>query len=375
MKAVALVGGKGTRLRPLTYASTKALLPIVNVPFMDRLVRRLERAGASDLRLALNHRATELEEHFQGRHRQHDVSVTCCVEPAPLGSGGALRFNGDFLDDTFLLVNGDVLTDLDYAEALRFHKEKGGLVTVCIAQVEDPTRFGVIDADDDGRVVCWQEKPSLAEARSNWVNIGIWVMEPSLISHIPDGRFVSLEKDIFPKLLEQGAPFYAFKSGAYWADIGTAESYAQIHWDILRGAVQEPIAGQAHQEGELWIGQDCEVPADASLTGPAVIGEQTRVGRNAAVHGPAVVGAGCEFGRGTSIRGSILWDRVVVGERAVIENSILGNNVRIASGSRIVDTVIADDSSIDVPLLQQARLGPGTVLTPNSVSAAEDDHR
>ncbi len=373
MKAVVLVGGKGTRLRPLTYNSTKALLPIVNVPFLDRLVRRLEDCGVSDILLAVNYRATELEEHLRGRGNQYRAAVVCSAEPKPLGSGGALKFNRDFLNDTFLLLNGDILTDLDYEGVVRFHREKGALVTVNTAQVSDPTRFGVIDTDPQQRVLCWQEKPSVQEARSDWVNVGVWAMEPSILSHIADDRFVSLEKEVFPDLLSAGAPFYAFKSDAYWADIGTPESYAEIHKDILLGRVAEPIPGSRLSGEDVWVADGCDVASVASLSGPVVIGEKTRLGAQAAVRGPSVLGAACNIGPRTSISGSILWDEVALDEGVAVENSILGREVRVSPNVSIVDSVVADHSVIDVPVLRRARIGPGTTLSPDSVSTAGRD--
>ncbi len=367
MKAVVLVGGLGTRLRPLTYTSTKALLPVVNVPFLDRLVSRLESSGVKDILLAVNHRADDLEDHLDGLNKRFGVHVRCGVEPEPRGSGGALKFNEDFLDETFLLLNGDVLTDVDYAAVLRFHKEKGAMVTVNTAQVDDPTRFGVIDADSDSRVLCWQEKPSLEEARSNWVNVGIWAMEPSLLSHIADDRFVSLEKEVFPTLLSGGAPFYAFQSQAYWADIGTPESYAQIHRDVLSGTIQEPISGSANRGDRVWVAEDADVASSASLSGPVVIGSKSRLGDNAAVGGSSVIGDACNIGPRTSVSGSVLWSDVVADEGAVIKNSIIGKGVRIARNVAIVDSVVADNSVIEIPQLRQARIGPGTTLSPASV--------
>lgn len=371
MKAVVLVGGKGTRLRPLTYTSTKALLPIVNVPFLDRLVRRLENSGIGEILLAVNHRAAELEEHLRARTGQDRAAVACSVEPEPRGSGGALKFNKDFLDDTFLLLNGDILTDLDYEEVVRFHKEKGALVTVTIAEVADPTRFGVIDTDPEGRVLCWQEKPSMQEARSNWANVGVWVMEPSLLAHIPDNRFVSLEKEVFQELLGGGAPFYAFKTHAYWADIGTPASYAQIHRDILLGKVKAPIPGSGPNTDGAWVAEGCDLASSASLSGPVVVGEQTQLSERVSVRGPSVLGRSCRIGPGSSIGGSILWNNVATGEGVVIENSIIGRAVRVARNVSIVDSVVADDSVIDVPLLRGAEIGPGTMLRPESVSTGE----
>ncbi len=368
MKAVVLVGGFGTRLRPLTYNCTKALLPIVNVPFLDRLVHKLENCGVRDILLAVGHRSSELEEHLAAQKDGFRARVTCSAEPEPLGSGGALKFNESFLDEPFLLLNGDILTDLDYGEAIRFHRDANALVTVCVARVKDPTRFGVIAMDERGEVACWQEKPSLAEARSNWVNIGVWAMSPEIVSRIPVGCFVSLEKTVFPALLEGGAPFFAYRSQAYWADIGTPESYARIHAEILHRNVREPIPGNpAGKAADVWFEDGDEWPAHVSFSGPISVGGGSRFGKHVSLTGPSAVGRACEFGDGTTLNESILCDEVVTAENVIIENSILGRGVRLGPGTRVTDSIIADHAVIEGPGLKGAKIGPGTHFSGNSL--------
>ncbi len=364
MKAVVLIGGQGTRLRPLTYTTTKALLPIVNRPFLDRLIRRLEASGVSQIILAANHQAGELQEFVEREKTNYRADLICSIEPQPLGSAGALKFNAKLLGDTFLLLNGDILTDLNYGEIFEFHKSNHALVTVNIAKVPDPTRFGVIDTDQKARVVSWQEKPGLAEARSNWVNVGVWVIDPALLEQIPGGRFVSLEREVFQALIGANAPFYAFKSTGYWSDIGTPQSYAQIHRDILYGAISEPLPGAKVQPHGLWSANGAAIPSTAQIVGPVVIGEGVELGDQLSLAGPTVLGARCKLGTSASIADSILWAGVEVGSNASIRKSILGRNVKIAPGAQIINSVIADNASIEVPRLQAASIGPGTILSP-----------
>ncbi len=368
MKALVLIGGHGTRLRPLTYTTTKAMLPIVNQLYLDRLIRRLEASDVSDIVFAVSYLATDLQAYLEQQKSNYRVRMTCSIEPQPLGSAGALRFNSRFLDDTFLLLNGDILTDLDYLEMVRYHRAQKALVTVNTTQLPDPTRFGVIDTDSSGRVTSWQEKPTLQEARSNWVNVGVWVIEPSLLSSIPEHRFVSLEREVLQDLVSTRDSFYAFRSHGYWADIGTPESYAQIHRDILLGKVDEPIPGTKAEGQDIWVADDCTFAPTVSISGPVALGEGTSLGERATIVGPSVLGARCRIGPFVSIEDSVLWTDVEVGENAFIRNSIIARNVRISANARIIDSVIADDAVIDVPMLLSARIGPGTCLVEKSLA-------
>lgn len=362
MKAVVLIGGKGTRLRPLTYTTTKAMLPIVNIPFVDRLIKRLEFHGVTEIIFAINYLAEEMKSYLEEQGDRYKARIVCSIEPKPVGSAGAVKFNERYLDETFLLLNGDILTDLDYADLVRFHREKKALVTVNIAEISDPTRFGVIDMDSEDRVICWQEKPSLEEARSNWVNVGVWAVEPEILSEIPAGQFVSLEREVFQDLVKARAPFYGYKSYGYWADIGTPESYLNLHRDILSGKIVEPIPGQEIQDN-IKVASKCEVSTLARLLKPVVIGEASRIGDNVTIIGPTVIGGNCNIEHSNSIKDTVIWDKTVVGSGTSLNSSIVGRNVQIASNVSIFDSVIGDDCIIDIPMLRSAKLGPGTVLS------------
>jgi mannose-1-phosphate guanylyltransferase len=342
MKAVVLIGGKGTRLRPLTYTTTKAMLPIANVPFVDRLIKRLESHGITEIIFAMNYLAEEMKSYLENQRNRYKARIICSIEPKPVGSAGAVKFNERYLDETFLLLNGDILTDLDYTDLVRFHREKKALVTVNIAEIPDPTRFGVVDMDSEGRVICWQEKPSVEEARSNWANVGAWAMEPEILSEIPVGQFVSLEREVFQDLVKARAPFYGYKSYGYWADIGTPESYLDLHRDILSGKIVEPIPGQEVQDN-IRVASKCEVSTLARLLKPVVIN--------------------CNIEHSNSIKDTVIWDNTVVGSGTSLNSSIVGRNVQIASNVSIFDAVVGDDCIIDIPMLRSAKLGPGTVLS------------
>jgi mannose-1-phosphate guanylyltransferase len=367
MKALVLIGGKGTRLRPLTYTTTKAMLQIANIPFVDRLIRRLESHGVTEIIFAINYLAEEMKAYLENQRNRFRARVICSLEPEPLGSAGAVKFNERHLNETFLLLNGDILTDLDYADLVRFHREKKALVTVNVTEIPDPTRFGVIDMNSEGRVICWQEKPSLEEARSNWTNVGVWAMEPEILLEIPVGQFVSLERQVFQDLVRTQAPFYGYKAYGYWADIGTPESYLALHRDVLSGRFLATIPGQEVQEN-VWIASNCDISLSTRLQKPVVIGEATCIGDDVSIFGPIAIGSNCNIERSVSIRDTVIWDDTVVGTGTSLNGSIVGRNVQIASNVSIFDSVIGDDSVIDIPMVRSSRLGPGTVLSQDSIS-------
>ncbi len=336
------------------------MLPVVNTPLLDRLIEKLEASGVDDILLAVNYLAAELHEYARGRAGVGRSKISISTEPEPLGSGGALKYNEGFLNEAFLLLNGDIVSDLDYSEMLDFHRRNAATVTVNVAWVEDPTRFGVIDCDEDGRVRTWQEKPTREEARSNWVNVGAWIVEPSILEHIPTGKFVSLEREVFPQLLQASTPFYAFKSTGYWLDIGTPASYVQVHRDILSRTIDEPIPGAPRDSG-AWVMEECDIDASAQVQAPVAIGKGSKIGRDVRLEGPSVVGSQCTLGAGAHVAESILWDQTQIGDGAHILRSVIGRNVRIAPHTSISDCIIADNANVKISL-SDCQIGPGTVI-------------
>src|SRR5262245_18659793 len=240
MKAVILIGGLGTRLRPLTYTTPKSLLPIANLAFFERLVEWFGRHGVTELVLALSNLAAPILDFVDSLGDGHGLRIVSRVETSPLGSGGALKNCADLLDGTFILFNGDILTDLDLTELVAFHRASGALVTATVNEVDDPSHYGILHLDAASRVLTWQEKPRREEALSRWGNVGAWVMEPAVLDHIPVAQVVSIERDTFPLVLARGLPFYGFQFAGYWKDIGTVDKYVQANRDLLTGA----IAGQ-----------------------------------------------------------------------------------------------------------------------------------
>ncbi|MBV9665685.1 MAG: NDP-sugar synthase [Actinobacteria bacterium] len=249
MRAVVLVGGEGTRLRPLTYKTPKQLLPVANVPMIERVVAHLAAHDVEHVVLSMGYRPDAFHTAYPDGHCA-GVSITYAVEPEPMGTAGGIGFAARFaeIDDTFIVVNGDVLTDLDIGALVAFHRARGGQATISLTPVDDPSAFGVVPTFDDGRVEAFVEKPPKDEAPTNLINAGTYVLEPSVIEAIPEGRAVSIERETFPSLVGEGA-LYAMASEGYWVDAGTPPTYLRANLDLKgdpvlvgAGAVIDPSA-------------------------------------------------------------------------------------------------------------------------------------
>jgi len=356
MKAVVLVGGEGTRLRPLTFTTPKPLLPIVNQPFLERQLVWLADHGVDDVVLSMGYLPDAFHEHFRdesGQDTFRGMRLRYAVEDEPLGTAGAIRFAADGIDERFVVCNGDVLTGLDLSAMVEFHDERGAEVTIALTRVEDPSAFGVVPTALDGSVIAFVEKPAPGSAPSDWINAGTYVLEPSFLDRIPPRLNVSVERETFPRLLQQPGRLYGFRSDAYWLDIGTPEKYLQAHTDVLRGAVGRPPTPGARELSEgIWTQGDATIEPGATVLAPAMLGPRARVQSGARVRG-SVLGAGAIVEQGAVLESAVIHeearvshdstvDNSVVGPRAIVkpdvmltEHTLVGADVTVPSGTRI----------------------------------------
>jgi mannose-1-phosphate guanylyltransferase len=325
VRAVVLVGGEGTRLRPLTLTTPKQMLPIVEQPMIERVLGHLSDHGIDDAVLSLGYRPDAfINAYPEGTIA--GVRLTYAVEPTPLDTAGAIRFAAGQagIDDTFVVVNGDVLTDSDLSALVDFHRASGAEGTIGLTPVDDPSAFGVVPTDDLGRVEAFIEKPARVEAPTNLINAGTYVFEASVLERIPTGRRVSIERETFPALVEEGT-LYALGSDAYWLDTGTPDTYLRAHRDLLSGrrsgppspgAVLDPSLGP-----EVWrIG---EVDVQGSTQSGSLFGAGASVAPGALVR-ESVVGAGAVVEEGASVIGSVLLPGARVASKATVEGSVIG---------------------------------------------------
>lgn len=321
--AVVLVGGEGTRLRPLTYTTPKPLLPICNQPFLERQLTWLGANGVDEVVLSMGY----LPDAFRARFpddRFGGIGLRYAVEPEPLGTGGAIRFAADGATDTFLVCNGDVLTDLDIGELMARHRDAGAEATIALTRVEDPSAFGVVPTAPDGRVLAFVEKPPEGLAPTDWINAGTYVLEPSMLEGIPHGAVTSVERETFPRTLERGGALYALQASAFWLDIGVPRQFLEAHHHVLRGVLgRPPVAGAVETSADVWLEAGAAVDPAARIVPPVLIGKDAVIGPGAEVEG-SVIGPGCRVEAGATVSRSVLLDGARVAEGAMVYDSIAG---------------------------------------------------
>ncbi len=321
MKAVVLVGGEGTRLRPLTLSVPKQMLPIVGVPMIERVLGHLARHGIDEAVLSLGYLPDAFTAAYPDGHTA-GVRLSYAVEPEPLDTAGAVRFAADFarVDDTFVVVNGDVLTGLDLSALVAFHRARRAEGTIHLHPVQDPSAFGVVPTDPEGRVTAFVEKPPRDEAPTNLINAGTYVLEPSVLERIPLGRRVSIERETFPALV-RGGGLFAMADDSYWIDTGTPSAYLQAHRDWLEGRTGA-LAGEGSvpQEGGWWAAGTPEV--------------------RGVVVGPSWLADGVVVEEGGRVERSSLGPRCVVERGSTVTDSVLLEGARVAPGSTVVGSVL-----------------------------------
>ena len=352
MRAVVLVGGEGTRLRPLTLTAPKQMLPIVEVPMIERVLAHLDAHGVEEAVLSLGYRPDPFLSLFPG-DRAGNVRLTYAVEPEPLGTAGAIKFAAEAagIDETFLAINGDVLTDLDVTALVDLHRKWSAEATIALTRVPDPSAFGLVPTGPDGRVLAFVEKPLPGEAHTATgdVNAGTYVLEPSVLDRIPARRFSLIEREIFPPMADEGR-LYAALSEAYWTDTGTPALYLQAQLDLLDGLRPPPPAPGAHlrngaMKGPVWVIDNAVV--DGRVVGPALIGAAAFVHSGATVD-HAVIGSGARVAEGAEVRDSVLLPGAAVHANAVVDGSIVGEGAVVGEGARLTGlTVVGGGVEID----------------------------
>jgi NDP-sugar pyrophosphorylase family protein len=354
MQAIVLVGGEGTRLRPLTYGTPKPMVPIMNVPFLARTLERLYAAEIRDVILAAGYMPQAIVDYF-GDGSQLDMKVTYVIEASPLGTAGAIKNVEPHITGPFFVLNGDILTSLELRAMRQYHHEKGGIGALHLIRVEDPSPFGCVVHDETGKVEAFVEKPARGEEPTNEINAGTYLLEREILDYIPPNKFVSVERETFPQVIAAGKALYAYTTNDYWLDLGRPEQYLAAHRDILSGAMplaMEPgVSGNGSDALRGHPGLIAPVHADADV----VVDASAKIGPN------VVLGKGCSVGAGATIRESVLWERVSVGAEAVIEEAIIASGVTVGPKAHVAKgSVIGHDVSIEPGAVLQpgARLGP-----------------
>src|SRR5213596_3707179 len=289
MKAVVMAGGEGTRLRPLTSNQPKPMVPVVGKPCMEHILELLRDHGMDEVIVTVAFLPQSIRSYF-GQGETLGMEIGYSVEESPLGTAGSVRLAGRRLDETFLVISGDALCDVDLTALVAAHKEKGAAVTIGLKSVENPLEFGIVVTDEDGRVERFLEKPSWGQVFSDTINTGIYVLEPEVLKHIPQDRPYDFSKELFPLLLEMGRPIYGHVFDGYWQDVGDLDQYRQANFDALDERIQLEISG-IRIRGNVWLGEGVDFDDLEGVEGPAFVGNYCRISPDALVGPYSVLSA------------------------------------------------------------------------------------
>lgn len=327
MKAVVLIGGKGTRLRPITHTVPKAMVPLCNKPYIHYMVDTIREAGLDGVVFSMGYLPEPIRQYFSGQELD-GFSLEYVVEEYPLGTAGGIKNVERYLEEgPFVVTNGDVLTGLNLAEVIEAHQGSSALATITLTSVEDPMAYGLVEVDHDLLVKRFVEKPSIDETHTSLINAGIYILEREVLNMIPKGREVSIEREIFPELQAMGK-LRAFVSSSYWRDIGTPRNYLAASHDVLSGVIGRRDGFQYTN-----VHRSAKVSKDVTLLPPLSIAEGCEIGAGATIGSRTSLGRGCCIGEGAMVEGSILFEGVRVGEGTIIRNSIVGPGATIEAGS------------------------------------------
>jgi len=343
---VILAGGQGTRLRPLTLARAKPVVPLLNRPLLAYQLALLRAHGVSDVVLACSYRVDDVRAAL-GDGGSLGVRLRYAVEDEPLGTGGGVRHAADLSTGTLFVLNGDVLTDADLTAMRRLHEARGSRATIFLQRVDDPRQFGLVETDADGRLLRFSEKPTAAaQITTNTINAGIYLIDASLLARIPRDRPSSIEREFFPALIAEGIPSYGWCPQAYWRDLGNPAAYRAGHIDLLEGRARMPLSPPGEHRGGSWIGADGSVAAGAQVIAPSVVGAGVALDRDSRVGPGTVVGDGARVGAGARVEGAVLWERVAVGAGAVLDRCVVGADVKIGARAHVGPEVVLASGAV-----------------------------
>src|SRR6266571_3691756 len=329
LQAVILAGGQGTRLRPLTLARAKPVVPLLNRPFLAFQLALLRAHGVTDVILACSYRVDDVRTAL-GDASQLGVRLRYVVEKEPLGTGGGVKNAADLVAGTVFVFNGDVLTDVDLSAMQRFHAERDSRATIFLTRVTDPRQYGLVELDADSRLARFREKPAATETiTTDTVNAGVYLLDAALIRRIPGDRPVSIEREFFPALIADRVPSYGWCAPAYWRDIGSPAAYREAQMDLLEGRARMLLAPAGAWDGGSWRAAGGSAASDARVVPPAVLGARVTLHPR------------CQVGPG-----AVLWERVEVGAGAVLRECVIGADVKIGTHARVGAGIVLESGAV-----------------------------
>jgi mannose-1-phosphate guanylyltransferase/phosphomannomutase len=359
VKAVVMAGGEGTRLRPLTSNQPKPMVPIVGKPCMEHIVELLKEHGFDDIVVTLAFMPQAIRGYF-GAGESQGVSIRYSVEESPMGTAGSVKLAEGVLDEPFLVISGDALCDIDLGALVRFHREKEALVTIGLKSVDNPLEFGIVVTDDEGRIERFLEKPSWGQVFTDTINTGIYVLDPEVLRHVPEGQPFDFSKELFPLLLEMGRPLYGYIADGYWQDIGNLDQFRQANFDALDEKVALNVAG-IKLRGNVWVGEGVELADLESVEGPAFIGNYCRIAPQASVGPYSVLSPSVTLREHARTTRSLVDSSTYLGRSALVEGAIIGKSCDVRPHARLQEGVAVGDSCT---IGEQSVVMPGVRIYP-----------
>ncbi len=354
MKAVVMAGGAGSRLRPLTVNRPKPMVPIINQPVIAHILDLLKRHDITDVVITLQFMAEAIQDYF-GDGASMGMHIEYSIEEVPLGTAGSVKQAQDMLDDTFIVISGDALTDIDLTAVVDYHKSNNAMATLTLYRVPNPLEYGVVIVDEQGRIQQFLEKPSWGEVISDTVNTGIYVLEPDVLDYFePETKF-DFSQDLFPQLLEKNDPMYGYVADGYWCDVGNLSEYMRANADALWQRVQmDPLGEQIGDE--LWVGEGVEIAPDAQLFGPVYLGNGVKLKQGVIVHGPTVVRDYTVVDRYAHLDRSVVWRNCYLGEGVELRGAVIGRQCSLKRKCVVFEGAVIGDSSV---------IGEGAIIHPS----------
>ncbi|MGH9068993.1 MAG: sugar phosphate nucleotidyltransferase, partial [Acidimicrobiales bacterium] len=365
MKAVIMAGGEGTRLRPLTSRQPKPMIPVCNRPMMEHVLHLLAGHGLTDVVVTVAFMAGAVRTYF-GDGSELGFRLAYATEETPLGTAGSVRNARQELDETFLVISGDVVTDIDLSAVVELHRSRGAMATIALKAMDNPLEFGIVIAREDGSIERFLEKPTWGQVFSDTVNTGIYVLEPEIFDWIPEGRPVDFSSEVFPALLEAGRPLYGCVADGYWEDVGTLEAYLSAHYDVLDGKVDLDIPGFGLRQG-VWLGEGVEIDPSARIDGPAVIGDNCRIGPGAHISDHTVLGSNVRVGAEAFLARTVVHDNAYLGPAVNLRGCVLGRSDDLRQGVRCDEGAVLGDECF---VGSHAVIGPGVKVYPDKTVEA-----
>lgn len=361
MRAVLMAGGSGTRLRPLTCDLPKPMVPILNRPIAEHIINLLKRHQITEVIATLHYLPDVLRDYFQDGS-DFGVEMTYAVEEdQPLGTAGCVKNIAELLDETFLVISGDSITDFDLTAAIAFHKQKQSKATLILTRVPNPAEFGVVITDEESKIKRFLEKPSSSEIFSDTVNTGIYILEPEVLDYLPYHTECDFSKDLFPLMLENSQALYGYIAQGYWCDVGHLDAYRQAQYDALERKVKLEIAYQEISPN-LWVGQNTFIPSTAIIQTPALIGDNCRLGARVQIEAGTIIGDNVTIGADANLKRPILWNGSIIGDEAHLSACVISRGTRVDRRAHVLEAAVVGSLST---IGEEAQISPNVRVWPS----------